>query len=989
MRPVSVLPDRRALCLLLAIAVLAAIATLAPADAAHAARNQTYPRSAEVALVPNDGDGGDGGILPTYGTVTGRSGESFDGFDFTDLGIDELDTATLAGYDTVVLNQVFTSDLDQSSRQALAAFVTGGGKLIIHDSDATDANDYTWLPAPARTGRSCQNCGEMGGHAVVVENNNMVSAVPTDPSYVNVAELPGNTDAVGDANLMVSQNDGWFRDIIATNGNGDTGAVHTYATVGGLIIFNGFDTDDIGETQDSGVDWISHMWYRELAQGWSPDGLPHSTPLNCSNTVGSVSPTSALVPMAGKTGQTITITGKNFCPGTRVQFGNSKAIVDATVANTGQMSVVVPRNATSNIMLINPDGQSGPVATLAIDSYRNLHGFNFLNYGGDRGGLTEADLRTVFGNNAFTTWKPCGGCAPATKLTQAAQDIFDQNRSFGGGLCFGFTVASLRLGTGVDALNNASANRSDPGWNTASVYALPGFYQGTSAYADQMRHYLYAWQVSQDSSEFANPVDAYIKAVKKASNKAAYMLQSFQAAIKDGPALVTMQQHYVDPSRANLWHQWFGGIIGDGAPNAWDGHALVVLDVETHPDGGFDVDVSDPNKPWDSARRDDLSKNYNEDAADGNDHDAALAWSKIHVDSSGHWSYDGNFGGPAGMSWSGDPQSLRPLSFTTIKGGALKPFSGGVANNALVSGAAIGQVTDSHGATLYDASGQVRQDAQAADAAVLAQAATTPAGTGSTRPPAVLLDSAQTYTMQTAPGAYQVAAGGLDAEAQMVSAGSLTVHANAGAVTVAPRSAGNASLQITRTSGGRQLTVGVSGHVSGPVTVTVGRTVTVNSRKAGRVTVTVSRSGAGQAPQAFSASTKLKARQRLTLGSARRLRPAKSLHVKLSGRHARTVTLTNRATSPSAKITKAAYHRKTGTVTVSVRTHGAVGGRVVVAVRAGKRRATITATVAKGTTKTVVALGAVARRSHIRIVAVAASRRGQAGKAARRTVTAS
>ena len=165
----------------------------------------TFPRSQKVALIPNDGYDSSAGILPTSGTVIGRDGESFDQFDFTDLAISDIDPATLSNYDTVVLNEVNTSDLDAAARQELSAFVNGGGKLIIHDSDATNNNDYSWLPAPATTGQSCPDCGETGGSSTVVENNTMVSANPSDASYVNVAELPDNTDAVGDANLMVSQ----------------------------------------------------------------------------------------------------------------------------------------------------------------------------------------------------------------------------------------------------------------------------------------------------------------------------------------------------------------------------------------------------------------------------------------------------------------------------------------------------------------------------------------------------------------------------------------------------------------------------------------------------------------------------------------------------------------------------------------------------------------------------------------------------------------
>jgi hypothetical protein len=274
MKPFEIVGRTRPI-LLVALIIGVIAATLAPtASAAH------FSQSAKVALIPNDGSGSNGGTMPTTGTVAGQDGESFDQFAFTEVALDQVDGPTLAQYDTVVLMEVQTSDLSDAAKQALSEFVTNGGKLIIHDADATVGNDYSWLPVPATTGQSCQNCGATSGTSQVIENNTLVSANSADASYVNVGELEGGaTDAVGDANVMVTQDPRWFVDIQATNSVGDTGAVHTYASDNGLIVFNGYDTDSVGSTGDSGVDWLSKLWYLELAQGWSPDGLPHGTPV--------------------------------------------------------------------------------------------------------------------------------------------------------------------------------------------------------------------------------------------------------------------------------------------------------------------------------------------------------------------------------------------------------------------------------------------------------------------------------------------------------------------------------------------------------------------------------------------------------------------------------------------------------------------------------------------------------------------------------------
>jgi endoglucanase len=236
--------------------------------------------SSRVALIPDAGENSQGGTMPTTGSVAGAPSDSFDHFSFSDVPLDQVNGATLSTYDTAVLMQVSTSELTPTARQALAQFVRAGGKLIIHDADGTTGNDYSWLPVPAATGQSCSNCGATNGTANVVEDNSLISSRPADPAYVNVGELQGATDAIGDANVMVTQDPRWFVDARATNSVGSTGAVHTYASDAGLIIFNGFDTDSVGSAGASGVDWLAKMWYSELSQGWNPDQLPRRTPVS-------------------------------------------------------------------------------------------------------------------------------------------------------------------------------------------------------------------------------------------------------------------------------------------------------------------------------------------------------------------------------------------------------------------------------------------------------------------------------------------------------------------------------------------------------------------------------------------------------------------------------------------------------------------------------------------------------------------------------------
>lgn len=238
----------------------------------------TIQRSKQVAIVLGEGTE-DAGTLQTGGSVAGDEQDSFEDFSFIDLTQEEINSSTLSRYDTVVLNEVFTNSLSESQKQTLSSFVTNGGKLIIHDADGTEGNSYSWLPVPAESGVSCENCGNLDGQAEVVENNTIVSDEPSSPHYVNVDEFPGNSDAVGDANVLVSSDPRWDVDIRATNDQNVQGAVDAYAQDGGLILYDGFDTDDIESTFESGNAWLQKIWYDELNQQWDPDNLPHNTPL--------------------------------------------------------------------------------------------------------------------------------------------------------------------------------------------------------------------------------------------------------------------------------------------------------------------------------------------------------------------------------------------------------------------------------------------------------------------------------------------------------------------------------------------------------------------------------------------------------------------------------------------------------------------------------------------------------------------------------------
>ena len=297
--------------------VVAALSSLAIAVGASPAL-AAHDTSQGVAMIPGpqpENNVGPDGIMPETSVVTGRTSESFSSYSFASLSRAQVSSSALSGYDTVVLNQVYTDRLSAAAKSAIQQFVANGGKLLIFDSDETSNNDYSWLlGTPTGTtavGNGCDStCGSQSGTASILANSPIISANANDPSYVDLGQLDQFTDQ-GDANLLTSTDQRWTALVSATNARSESGAVVAYATVGnGLIVYNGFDTDFIkpnaqspfrcdtpntnyqctGPVQPT-TDWLAQMWYSELHLGWGatsgaaggvPGGgssLPTSTPV--------------------------------------------------------------------------------------------------------------------------------------------------------------------------------------------------------------------------------------------------------------------------------------------------------------------------------------------------------------------------------------------------------------------------------------------------------------------------------------------------------------------------------------------------------------------------------------------------------------------------------------------------------------------------------------------------------------------------------------
>jgi uncharacterized repeat protein (TIGR01451 family) len=164
---------------------------------------------------------------------------------FTDISVADVNTATLAGYDTVFMYASTPNALSATQKTDLVNWVAAGGKLIICPGEDVYGGywDYSWLPYPI----TLSIPGAMGaqGTLIIVENSVLTQDAVGNP--INVAYLSTGTDAVGDADVMTTLSTGWCAAMTATNYLGVTGPVEMYCKWGqGLILFNGLDWDVLG-----------------------------------------------------------------------------------------------------------------------------------------------------------------------------------------------------------------------------------------------------------------------------------------------------------------------------------------------------------------------------------------------------------------------------------------------------------------------------------------------------------------------------------------------------------------------------------------------------------------------------------------------------------------------------------------------------------------------------------------------------------------------
>lgn len=373
--------------------------------------------------------------------------------------------------------------------------------------------------------------------------------------------------------------------------------------------------------------------------------------------VAALSPELCSDPYGARVNVPVIVDGFGFRPGITFEFGNDQA--DATpessdIAEDGKWAqVTLPRLATTGTLTASLNGATAALRkTFEVDSFRNTVGFSFNNPGGT---FSLEDVEHVFGiqNTSDKLKVPCGlDCGEAFYVpNQATLNFFTGvvEPGDGKGECFGWDLSGQRLSTWGDLpLSDFSDDGAQAPWDLFPDLPLQNLLTDDQLvdYSDQVH------ELKRSNATLS--VATLLSEIQSNLNLAA------------NGVIVTIRG-------------WTG--------SAWAGHALLAYDVEPQDDGGFVIDVADPNIPF--------SANENHS---GLFHSLQVHLSQIHIEPDGSWSY-------APLGWSGYLSAIGLVPYadlmTAIDHGLTFADPGpGNENVQIPSGTTLTSLTDPTGATV-------------------------------------------------------------------------------------------------------------------------------------------------------------------------------------------------------------------------------------------------------------------------------------------------
>jgi hypothetical protein len=172
-------------------------------------------------------------------------------YHFSQLPVDQVTTAALQNYDTVIVYGTLWSDFSSSAQAAINTFAAKH-KVVIWDADGTGAQSYASFVHPFSTLSSGQGYQGKPSDSVVYFPTGvdfLASSNTASPYYLDPTQLVHDKDELNDMNAMKTGTSNWRPALLAANHGIPGGAwpiAWSYGVIGdhtGMTIYSGLDAD--------------------------------------------------------------------------------------------------------------------------------------------------------------------------------------------------------------------------------------------------------------------------------------------------------------------------------------------------------------------------------------------------------------------------------------------------------------------------------------------------------------------------------------------------------------------------------------------------------------------------------------------------------------------------------------------------------------------------------------------------------------------------
>ena len=245
--------------------------------------------SVKVAVVP----GFSAPIYPGYAGVGKFPADNpqLSAYHFTPLAANNLNAASLASYDTVILYGIRWSSISAGGQAALNTFAATH-KVMIWDSDGTGPQNYSTFIHPFSTLASNASGQPQDSVVTYPAGNNpygndfLASSNPSSPYYLDPSQLVSDPSMINDMNAMKTGTKNWLPGLAAENKNIPQGGwplAWSYGVIRnrtGLTIYSGLDADAIDNSQLVPNDEITELLlqlkapFRTTPQSCGPTCMP-------------------------------------------------------------------------------------------------------------------------------------------------------------------------------------------------------------------------------------------------------------------------------------------------------------------------------------------------------------------------------------------------------------------------------------------------------------------------------------------------------------------------------------------------------------------------------------------------------------------------------------------------------------------------------------------------------------------------------------------